>query len=93
MLKQLELQEEELLKSLATLREAITKEKLLLAEKEYGVRVGSFVVDRKGVEYKVTRVIVKYGGKPWLECNKKKKDGTFGTALRKLYNDWQLVIE
>lgn len=91
MLKELEQQEKQLLESLNDVREAITKEKLRLAEKDFGVRVGSIVKDRKGVEHKVTCVNVKYSGTPWLEGNPKKKDGTFGTAHRNIYSDWTLV--
>lgn len=91
MLKQLEQQEKELLAQLDTVREAITKEKLRISEQEFGVRVGSIVKDRKGVEHKVTLVNAKYSGRPWLEGNPKKKDGTFGTARRNIYSDWTLV--
>ena len=91
MLKNLEKQEKDLLENLAIVRKEITTEKLRLAEQEFGVRIGSIVKDRSGVEHKVTHVSVKYSGKPWLEGNPKKKDGTFGTARRNIYGDWQLV--
>ena len=74
------------------MRDLITKEKLKISEQKFGVRVGSIVKNRQGVEHKVTNVNTSYSGKPWIEGNQKKKDGTFGTARRNLYSDWTLVI-
>jgi hypothetical protein len=91
MLKALEQQEKELIECLNVVRKEINEEKLRLAEQEYGVRVGSIVKDSKGVEHKVIFVNVRYGDKPWLEGNPKKKDGKFGTARRNIYTDWSLV--
>lgn len=90
MLKELEQQEKEILEQLQVVRKAIHEEKLRLTEQQFGVRVGSIVKDRKGVEHKVTKVNPSYG-KPWLEGNPKKKDGTFGIAQRNIYSDWDLV--
>ena len=92
MLKELERQENELLTRLGKVRELITKEKLRISEQQFGVRIGSIVKTRQGIEHKVTEVNVNFGGKPWIEGNPKKKDGTFGTARRNLCSDWTLVI-
>ena len=91
MLKKLELQEKELCERLSVVRDAINKEKLRLAEQEFGVKVGSIVKDSKGIEHQVTLVVATYSGKPWLEGNPKKKDGTFGTARRNIFSGWTLV--
>jgi hypothetical protein len=68
--------------------------RLKLAELLHGAKVGA-VVEWRGQKYRVTKVDVKYyysgDQKPWLEGNPTKKDGTFGTAVRKLYSDWDLV--
>ena len=90
-LAELKLQEEELSSKLNEVRREITKEKLRLAEQEFGVRIGSVVKDKKGIEYKVTCVKTNFSGKPWLEGNPKKKDGTFGIAHRNIYGNWTLI--
>lgn len=64
--------------------------KLKIAELEYGVTVGCVVVDLEGAEFQVTRVDVRPTRRPWIEGNPKKKDGTWGTAKRNLYDNWQL---
>lgn len=91
MLKELIQQEDELSKKLGEVRRAITEEKTRLAEEQFGVSVGSIVSDRQGNEYRVTRIMTMCSGKPWLEGNPKKKDGTFGVARRNIYSDWNLV--
>jgi len=92
MLKELEQQEKDLLAKLNAVRESITEEKTRLAEHKFGVRVGSIVKDRKGIEHKVTQVDTRYyDGSPWLVGNPKKKDGTFGIAQRNLYSCWTLL--
>lgn len=82
--------EAELETELSKVRAAINAEKLQLIELEHGVRVGSTVVDKKGVEYLVTRVDACWSP-PWLEGNPRRKDGSFGTASRNLYSDWKLL--
>lgn len=91
MLNELEQKEKELLAQLHAVRESIKKERLMIAEQEHGVKAGSIVKDRKGVEYKVTLVNTRFSGKPWLTGTPKKKDGTFGVAVRNIYGEWELV--
>lgn len=63
-----------------------------IAEIRYGVKVGSIIRDRKGKEHRVIRVDGRWAsGRPWLEGNPRKKDGSFGVAVRHIYGDWQLV--
>lgn len=54
------------------------------------VSIGSIVLSN-GVEHLVTKVDPRWGDKPWLECKKKRKDGTFGKARRHIYTNWELV--
>jgi hypothetical protein len=72
------------------LREEIrTQEKLLEAEKQKraSVKPGDFVIS-KGQTYRVVEVQVFNYGKDWVKANPKKRDGTFGTAVRHLYENW-----
>tara|TARA_R110000868_G_scaffold92457_6_gene256632 strand:- start:3596 stop:3877 length:282 start_codon:yes stop_codon:yes gene_type:complete len=55
------------------------------------VKVGD-IVSCCGVEHRVTEVIPSYS-KVWVKGNPKKKDGTWGIAVRALYSDWQLVSQ
>ena len=64
--------------------------KLDLAKRDFGVEVGSVVL-HKGKEHKVTKVETCWDRKPWLAGNPKRKDGTFGTAWRNLFEDWEAV--
>ena len=91
MLEELEQQERELCEKLAIVRKAMKTEKLLIAEHRFGVRIGSIVKDRKGVEHRVTGIHPSNFSKPWLEGNPKKKDGSFGVAVRHLYSNWDMV--
>jgi hypothetical protein len=66
---------------------------------KWSVEVGSIVKDRKGLLHKVSKVEVSsydtisyyLRNKPWLVGNPLRKDGTYGTAERNLYGDWELV--
>ena len=51
------------------------------------VKVGDVVVGLLGVEYRVTIVEPKSHGL-WLTGNPRRKDGTFGTAVRHIYGNW-----
>lgn len=73
---------------LSKLRQEARTLKLRLAELEFGVRVGAIVLFR-GVRHQITAIDVKWGDKPWLRGNPMKKDGTFGTAERHLYSNWE----
>jgi len=56
---------------------------------EYGIQIGSTVTDRKGNEFRITVIDSSYG-KPWLQGNPRKKDGTWGIANRHLYANWEV---
>ena len=88
LLRELERDRETLKMKLANVNAAINREKLSIAEREYDVTVGSVVKDGAGKRFKVIRVDARFSGKPWLEANPERKDGTFGTAKRNLYTDW-----
>lgn len=62
-----------------------------IARIKYGVTVGS-IVEHRGIQHRVTSIDARWGdGKPWLEGNPMKKNGTFGIAIRHLYSDWEKV--
>ena len=68
----------------------IKAERDRIAFNRYGVSIGSVVL-RDGVEFRVTKVDTRWGDKPWLEGNQKRKDGTFGNSRRHIYGNWELV--
>jgi hypothetical protein len=71
-------------------REEIRAQRILLAESEYGVKVGSIVKDRDNLVCKVIGIDAWLSGKPLLTVNPIKKDGSFGKSKRNLYS-WELV--
>jgi hypothetical protein len=46
---------------------------------------------RDGKLYRVAAVDVRWTPKPWVDGNPERKDGTFGTAVRHIYGDWEVV--
>lgn len=88
------------LQSLEDQERALNKQqsKLLLrqAKLKHGVKIGSIVISDprhgEGVEHRVTFIDTEYGiDRPWVRGNPRKKDGTFGAAVRSLYDNWRLV--
>lgn len=71
----------------AELREAKEAE----AIKRHGVAVGDIVMYR-GKRHRVT-VLEPSISSLWLRGNPERKDGTFGTAERYLYNEWTKIPE
>lgn len=72
----------------------IERQKILSTQREiakvkHGIEIGS-VVKYRGVLHRVTSVTEGYG-KPWAEGNPMRKDGSYGTARRNLFSDWELV--
>lgn len=55
-----------------------------------GISAGEVVV-RRGVEYRVVRVEALWARKPWIIGNPRRKDGSFGTAERNLFDEWERV--
>jgi hypothetical protein len=54
-----------------------------------GVAIGDIVVGNKsGNSYRVTHIDTSWTP-PWLKGNPMRKDGTFGTAQRSLFDDWK----
>jgi hypothetical protein len=45
-----------------------------------------------GQEFKVTFIDARWGGKPWLEAVKRRADGSWGTGVRHLYENWERVV-
>jgi len=81
--------EKELSTRLAYIRHRIKEEQLKLAEQDYGVTIGSVVVDSAGKRYRVIDIDTRYKGLPRLAGNPERKDGTFGTAVRHLHKEWE----
>jgi len=73
---------------LASEREGILAADREIARLRHGVEKGS-IVQYRGALYRVTGVTGGYG-KPWATGNPKRKDGSWGTAERNLYSDWEL---
>lgn len=61
------------------------------AKKAYGVAVGDIVMYR-GKRHRVTALEPSISSL-WLRGNPERKDGTFGTADRCLYNEWTKIVE
>lgn len=87
-LKTSEKESKELGERMAALHQRQYELKIQIAKIKHGVEVGTIVVKKDGSEYRVTKVDVRWVDRPWLEGNPRKKDGTFGTAIRNLYDDW-----
>ncbi len=82
---------EELKAKLGRVNSEISSLQLHLVEEKWHVAVGTIVGNHKGKEYRI-RVIQPHGiNKPWVKGNPRRKDGTFGTALHHLYDNWQLL--
>lgn len=68
------------------LREA--RERLIAAQIEAtGISVGDIVTSR-GSKFRVTKIEPSFD-KAWLSGNPLRKDGSYGTAVRNLYSDWE----
>jgi len=83
-------------RNLKEINNKILETRLAIAFERYGIKIGSIVastaINTKGILHRVTRVDVSwYRDKPWVVGNPKRKDGTFGTTNRNLYNEWELV--
>lgn len=64
------------------------------AERKWGIKVGDIVLGNNGKKHRIAKIISgEHREKPWLEGNPERKDGTYGTAVRNLYNDWELLKE
>ena len=87
-------EENEIRGRLNTLNAAIRSERIRIAEATWGVTTGS-IVKYRGKEYFVTAVKPSTFGngtrKPWLDGNPRRKDGTFGSANRCLFDFWEKV--
>ena len=85
-------EEDAIMSRIANLKQEIARQEgLLEAErlKRAGVAIGDIVI-RRGERYRVAEIDVQFwGGKPWVKGNPTKKDGTFGTALRSLFSEWE----
>jgi hypothetical protein len=86
-------EETALMSSIANLRNQLFELEAALSlerMKRAGVKVGD-IVTRRGEDYRVCEVEPpSMSGKAWVRGNPRKKDGTFGTAVRALYSDWTM---
>lgn len=84
-------EEQAIMSRIANLRtELARQQKLLEAEKlkRAGVAIGDIVIC-KGERYRVAKVTAFGYGKSWVGGNPTKKDGTFGSSIRNLYDHWE----
>lgn len=90
MLEELIRQESALKSQLVDVRRRIHDEQLRQAKETFGVEIGSVVIGKDGgKEYRVVEIqLAGYRDRPWVSANPRRKDGTFGTAVRNLYDDW-----
>lgn len=91
MLEELRKKQTELRRQLSEVTGQIREEKLRMVEAQYGVKIGSIVVNNKGIEHRVVNIETGVGKRPWLEGVPRKKNLEFGTARRNLYSEWTLV--
>jgi hypothetical protein len=58
-----------------------------------GVSIGDIVL-RKNVRYRVTSIDpASWRQKVWIQGNPERRDGSFGTAERNLFDDWKKETE
>lgn len=59
-----------------------------------GVQLGDIVVGKgrfAGKNIRVTKVDLFSSGKAWVSGNPQRADGSFGTAVRNIYDHWERV--
>jgi hypothetical protein len=83
-------EEDAIMSRIANLKTELKRQNKLLEEERYrnaGIAIGDIVVS-KGERFRVAQVKTFSYGSVWVIGNAKKKDGSWGTAPRQLYNDW-----
>ena len=84
-------QEEALMSRIENHKQAIRKLEVELEQeklKRAGVAIGEIVVSN-GARFRVASVRVFGFGKSWVKANPTRSDGTFGTSVRNLYENWE----
>ncbi len=82
--------EERIRNELRDIKVAVRSATLKVIKDRYALEAGT-VVMHNGHEYRVTHISTKWKNKPWLEGNIKKKDGTWGTQKRNLFDEWEVI--
>ena len=85
-------EEDAIMSRIANLRTEIARQERLLKQERMriaGVAIGD-IVECKGVMYKVADVQDHTFG-VWVLGNPQRKDGSFGTATRRIYSEWKHV--
>jgi hypothetical protein len=59
---------------------------------ESGISIGDIVIDKNGVRHRVSSIDVGWK-KVWLKGNPQKKDGSFGTSERHLFDYWTKELQ
>ena len=90
-IEQLKAEEEKAVEALRDIRALVREEELDICFKTHGLRIGTIVKDNKGKEYKVTQLESLNWGKPWVNGNLKKKDGTWGKNNNHIYGEWTVI--
>jgi hypothetical protein len=85
-------EEDAIMSRIANLKAELQRQEGLLKQERMriaGVAIGD-IVECKGVRYQVADV-QHSSYSVWVIGNPQRKDGTFGTAARRLYDDWKHV--
>lgn len=61
-----------------------------IARIKFKVEIGDIVDGGDGKEYRVTSIDPRWS-RPWVKGNPRKKDGTWGTSERYLYDVWKHI--
>jgi len=92
--EKIKLAKEKISKTFAALEVAESELQFLNEQKafaEFGVKLGSFIKDkRSGGVFIVTDIDTKFA-RPWLSGHKVKKDGKPSKAITWIGDDWELV--
>lgn len=77
-------------KEIVAVDDAIRSLRLDQIDLLYGLHVGS-IVAHEGKRYLVCEIANETWRRPWVVGHPMKKDGTFGSARRNLFSDWEVV--
>lgn len=89
LIKELEQNVEQIEEQLAIAEANLLNAKLARVKKLYGINCGVVVIS-EGKKYKVVSIDVRWDGRPWVKGYGLKKDGTWGSFARNLFDDWKL---
>lgn len=76
-----------------TIKDELRKEKLNLIAEEYGVKVGSEIMDEDGKMYIVSDIDTSWNTieKPFLKGHPERKNGEWSKAVNYIYGNWEVI--